>query len=366
MKIFTYLFPVVLIVFLVSSGAYAQKGPKGPTAVITARTAVQTFADQVEALGTTKANETVVITPDTSEKVSEIHFEDGQSVQKGDLLVTLDQKEEDAELKAAKAELSEARSAYSRAKELQGTRAVSKATLQERLAALKQSEAAVEVMEARIEELSITAPFDGILGLREVSVGTLVQPGDMITTIDDLSQIKVDFDVPSVFLPTLNPGIPVVGKVDAFGSREFEGVVTTVNTQIDPVTRTVRVRALLPNDDLALKPGLLMTITLFKNERDALLIPEEALIKRGDDNFVYGIEEQDGQTVARQKKIDIGGRRPGVIEVLSGLENGEQIIIHGIVKIGDGAPVIVRAVEQDADDTLDDLLAREMEKAQTE
>src|SRR5690606_8788421 len=126
-------------------------------------------------------------------------------------------------------------------------------------------------IKARLDKLIIAAPFDGILGLREVSIGALVQPGDQITTIDDLSQIKVDFEVPAVFLSALQPGLPIAGKVSAFQSREFTGEVRTVNTQVDPVTRTVRVRAVLPNPDLILKPGLLMTITLYKDQRQALL-----------------------------------------------------------------------------------------------
>ena len=116
-----------------------------------------------------------------------------------------------------------------------------------------------------------------MVGLREVSVGTLVQPSDQITTIDDISVIKVDFDVPSLFLPTLKKGLKITGKVEAFGNREFSGEVQTVNTQVDPLTRTVKVRAIIPNEDRVLKPGLLMTIDLIKNERQAIVIPEEGL-----------------------------------------------------------------------------------------
>lgn len=322
-----------------------QKGPKGPTSVIVSPATLKSFSDRVEALGTTKANESVVITPDTTEKVEHIHFDDGQNVKKGDLLLTLDKNEEEADLRAAEASLSETQSAYDRAKNLQSSNALSKGTLQERLAALRQSEAAVESMKARIDELTITAPFDGILGLREVSVGTLVQPGDMITTIDDLSQIKVDFEVPSIFLSTLKPGLPISGKVEAFGDREFIGTVRTVNTQVDPVTRTIKVRAILPNPDYALKPGLLMNITLLKNQRQAILIPEEALLKRGEKNFVYVVVKNGEKLIARQTEITIGGRQPGDVEVLSGLQPDDLVVAHGTVKVSDGAEVSIRATE---------------------
>ena len=346
-----------LMLFCVSSlPANAQKsGPQGPVPVFVTVAMTGLFADSVEALGTTKANESVVITADTAEKVAAIHFEDGQKVKKGDLLVTLDKGEEDASLNAAMAMLSEAESSYERAQALQNNKALSKGTFQERLATLKQSQAAVEEIKARIEKLDIRAPFDGVLGLRDVSVGALVQPGQRITTLDDLKEIKVDFDVPAVFLSSLKPGLPIIGRIEAFGNREFHGTVKVVDTQVDPVTRTVRARAVIPNEDGQLKPGLLMSLVLLKNQRQALLIPEEAIIKRGDDNFVFSVHEQDGKTVARQTRIRIGVRQPGRVEILSGLKEGDAVISHGLVKVRDGAEINVRA-NDDSNMPLTDLL----------
>ena len=337
--------------------AYAQKGggAKKPTPVITTTVIKSEFADYIEALATTKSNESVVVTADESEKVTAVHFEDGQIVKKGDLLVTLDKTQEEAELRAAMALTAERRNAYNRAKGLSGNSALPKATLQTRLAELKQSQADTEAIKARLKNYEVRAPFDGVLGLREISVGTLVQPGDMITTIDDLSQIKVDFSVPSVFLTALKPNLPIVGYVEAFGDREFKGVIKTINTQIDPVTRTVRVRAILPNDDGVLKPGLLMSITLSKNQRQSLLIPEEALVKRSDKNFVFSVNEKDGALIAQQKEIQLGSRQPGVVEVLSGLDEGERIVSHGVSKIRNGSAVMIRA-EENVDAPLKKLL----------
>lgn len=353
--------------FLLSlpQNAQAQKGAKGPTDVIVAPVKAQHFADQLEALGTSKANETVIITPDTAEKIAEIHFDDGQAVEKGQVLIVLDKKEEEADLRAAEATLSAARSAYNRAKELQNSSALSKGTLQDRLSALRQSEAAVESIKARLDQLTINAPFDGVLGLREVSVGTLVQPGDLITTIDDLNQIKVDFEVPALYLSALHSGLPIIGQVDAFGAREFKGEVRSINTQIDPVTRTVKIRAVLPNPEHTLKPGLLMRITLLKDARDALIIPEEALFKRGDKNYVYRAADEDGKIIARQTEIEIGGRRPGDIEVLSGLQAGDQVVAHGVVKLNDGMEISVRAIENE-NTPLDDLLKQNLSHAKNQ
>lgn len=350
--------PGMILAVLACPPALAQRGPQGPTAVIVAAVEKQKFADPIEALGTTKSNESVVITADTAEKIAEIHFTDGQAVKAGDILITLDKTEEEAELAAAEALLAERKSAYDRAKGLQESSALSKATLQERLAAMRQAESDLELIKARIAKLAVAAPFDGVLGLREVSIGTLVSPGDVITTIDDLSQIKVDFDVPSVFLNSLKPGLAVSGQVEAFGKRIFRGQVAGISTQIDPVTRTVRVRAVIPNKDLLLRPGLLMTITLLRDQREALVIPEEALIKRGDKNFVFVADQADGKLTAREQEITIGSRRPGDIEVLGGLEQGDKIVTHGTLKLINGAEITIKAEEQ-GDTPVGDLLKQE-------
>lgn len=335
-----------------------NSGAPNPTAVIVAEVVSGEFSDQVEALGTTKANESVVITADRSEKVVAVHFEDGQAVKQGALLLTLDKVQEEAELRASQAVTDETRNSYSRAQGLSGTSALPIATLQERAAQLAQAQAVTDSLKASLSSYEITAPFDGILGLRQVSVGTLVQPGDQITTIDDLSQIKIDFDVPSVYLATLKPGLPIRGTIEAFGDRQFDGVVTTVNSRVDPITRTVIVRAIIPNPDHALKPGLLMSITLYKNPRQTLLVPEEALVKRADQNYVYVVEQQQGKAIARQRSIELGARRPGTIEVLSGLSAGDKVVVQGIVKLRDGMQVSIRA-EKTGNESLSELLSQQ-------
>lgn len=340
--------------------AQAQPSGKGGGSgaalpVITAPVLRESFADRVEALGTTKANETVAITANVTEGVSEILFEDGQQVKKGDILLTLEKNEEAAELKAAQALLDERKASYKRAQNLEKQQALSTATLEERQALLRQIEGNIEAIRSRIDDRIVKAPFDGMLGLRQVSPGTLVKPGDVITTIDDLGRIKVDFDVPSVFLNNLRAGLPIEGRVEAFGDQVFEGVVSTVGTQVDPVTRTVTVRAVLPNPEMLLKPGLLMSVILFKNPRQALMIPEEALIQKEDKFFVFVVAQKNGQSVAAQKFIAIGSRLPGDVEVTQGLAQGDQVIIHGNMNLRDGQPVSIRAVKDD-NQSLDELL----------
>ncbi len=280
-------FLVFLILITTALPTIAKRpSQEGPTSVIVAPVKKIMLADRVEALGTTKSNEMALITANTAEKVTAIHFQEGQVAKTGDLLVTL-----------------------------------------------------------RLDKRAILAPFDGILGLREVSVGTLVQPGDTITTIDDISIIKIDFDVPSIFLSLLHKDMPITGKVAAFGHREFSGKIKTINTRIDPITRMIKIRAIAPNKDRILKPGLLMKIDIMTHERQALIIPEEALIKRGEKNFVYIATKIDGQLSAQETEIEIGSRIPGEIEVLSGLKRHDQVITHGLLKIRDGIEISIRAIE---------------------
>jgi len=314
-------------------------GPQRPLPVVVATVEdVSAFGDSLEALGTTLANESVTLTANATELVESIHFEDGQFVRRGDVLVLLEKQEEEAALKAAQATLDERRRAFERALELVEQQAVATATLEERRALLQEAEGRTEEIQARIRDRIVRAPFDGVLGLRQISPGTLLRPGDVITTIDDLSQIKVDFDAPSLFLAALHPGIPVEGRVAAYADEIFTGTIATVRSRVDPLTRTVTVRAILPNPDQRLRPGLLMSIRLYKNARESLLIPEGAVIQRGERSFVFAVDagDGDGPPSARNREVRLGARIPGKVEVLDGLTAGERVIIHGLMQVRDG------------------------------
>lgn len=321
------------------------KGAKGPAPIVpvTVIAAEQKgFSDAIEALGTTRANETVTLTAKLSEKVYEILFTDGQTVKKDYTLVVLDKTEEVADLAAAEASAAEARSAYNRSRDLQKQQIVSRANFEEKQAQLRQAEAQIQAIKSRIADTEIKAPFDGILGLRNVSVGALVQPGDAITTIDDLSQMKVDFDVPAIYLQQLKSGLNIIGTVEGFGDRHFEGTVSTIDTQVDSVTRAVKVRAIVPNADLALKPGLLMNVTLDLNPRQSLVVPEGAVVQQRDTSYVFIIADNNGKTAAKRVDVKRGARRLGEVEILEGLEAGQQVITSGLMSISDGAEVKVQ------------------------
>lgn len=314
------------------------------------------FSDTLEALGTTRANESVELTTNVTEFVREIRFDDGDFVKKDDILVILEKDEEEAELKSARALLDERQAAYTRARELREQQALSTATLEEREAALRQIEGEIEGIQARLRDRMIRAPFDGVLGLREISPGTLVRPGDLITTIDDLSRIKVDFDAPSIFLQALRPGLVIAGRVDAYGGEIFTGTVGTIASRVDPVTRTVAVRAILPNENQRLRPGLLMAIALEKNPRTSLLIPEGAIIQRARESFVFAVETANGQSTAVERKVELGTRVPGKVEVLAGLTANDQVIVHGLMQVRSGQTIRITGV-QNGDEPLAALLS---------
>jgi membrane fusion protein, multidrug efflux system len=227
------------------------------------------WAERVEALGTLKANESVNITANVTETISAIHFDDGQRVSEGDILVELTSVEQHALLEEAAVRAGEAERQYQRVKALVAQGAASESLLDERKRDLDTARAVLVAIESRLSDRLIKAPFDGVLGLRNVSRGTLVEPADTITTLDDDSFMKLDFTVPSVYMSALQPGLRIEARAPAYGDRTFEGVVRGVDSRVDPVTRSIQVRALIPNPERTLKPGLLMRVELLVDPRDA-------------------------------------------------------------------------------------------------
>lgn len=310
-------------------------GPGGPPAVITARVQESEFAAAVEALGTAKANEAIDITAKVSNRVTAIHFREGQVVKKGEVLLELDADEARADLQVAESALGESRSQVNRSRELALTKALSAQQMEQLEATMQANEARVAAARARLNELIIRAPFSGRVGLRNVSVGGLVGPGTVITTLDDTSVMKLDFAVPETFLQSLDVGLPVEAKSAAYTEQTFTGRVLSVGTRVDPVTRAVTVRAQVPNRDGKLKPGMFMTVRLLHGRGKTMVLPEQALVPERDKQFVFGV--RDGKAV--KTEIVVGRRRPGEVEVLQGLSVGDEVIIEGTQKVRDGVAV---------------------------
>lgn len=334
-----------------------------PTAVIVAKVQQASFEDRIEALGTLRANESVELTAAVTETVSALYFDDGQRVAADTLLVEMTSTEEHAQLEEAQSLLDEAARQYRRVQSLATQGTASQSLLDERRRELETARARLAAIESRLSDRLIKAPFAGVLGLRKISVGALVEPGDLITTLDDDTQMKLDLAVPNVYLGSLRPGLGVVATTRAYGERRFTGEVRSIDSRVDPVTRSVQVRVLLPNPERLLKPGMLMQVSLRKDPRETLVIPEAALMPLGREQYVLIASPEGDLYKVERRRIVIGSRRPGEVEVIDGLNEGDWVITEGTVRVRPGQQVDVRAVD-DGSRTLRELLQGESGTAQ--
>lgn len=359
MKRFKGLLLVACTLYMMPEPALAQGRPAGgpgSTPVIVASAYTDGFVDRVEAIGTLRANESIVLASTVTQTVSAVNFTDGQTVTRGDILVEMTSAEEKALIAQQRALVNEANRQLQRAQELSKSGAISKEVLEQRQREVSATRAGMDALQSRLENYIIIAPFDGVVGLRNVSVGALLQPGTRITTLDDVSVMKLDFAVPSVFLPNLKPGMSITAKATGF-PEDFNGEISAIDSQIDEATRSIMVRAIIPNPDGKLKPGLLMTVELLKNPRDAIGIPEAAIVPEGRKHFVFTVDETQTPPVVSRREIVIGTRRTGDLEVLSGLAAGEKVIVQGTMMVRDGSAVSVTA-EQQKGESVGDLLKR--------
>lgn len=345
----------ILIILIVFASPGFSQAPQKPTPVIVAEVEKVAYYDTVESLGTLKANESVDLASSVTELVTAVYFEDNQRVTKGTVLVKMNIAEELAELTEQQSFLQESQLQINRLTPLVKTGAASAAILDENEREAAVFRARIAAIQSRIDQRVIKAPYDGVLGLRNISVGALAQPGSLIATIDDDIIMKLDFSVPEIFIATLQTGIAIQATTDAYPNTLFKGEVYSVNSRIDTVTRSIQVRALIDNKAGLLKPGLLMQVNLQKSPRNAIVIPEEAVVVNGRDNFVSIITSDAGETSSVRRKVEIGTRKFGVVEILSGLNVGDQVLTHGALRVRPGAPVVVTAVERN-NETLKELL----------
>ena len=314
-----------------------EDAPKGqPPATVTTQVVQPVrWSDELAALGTANARESVTVTASVSQTVASVEFDSGQFVRKGQPLVTLVQGQQAAGVAEAQAALRNAEQLYERNRKLADQQLISRADLETQRTSLEAARARVATQRATVADRVIRAPFDGVLGLRLVSAGSLVTPGTAITTLDDVSQIKLDFTVPEASLGQLANGQRIAARSDAWPGQVFEGEIATIDSRIDPVSRAVKVRALVPNPDGKLRPGMLLDVGVERAARDALAIPELALQQSGAEASVYLVE---GDKV-RQVPVKIGERHPGQVEIVSGLKPGDRIVVEGTVKLRDGSRI---------------------------
>jgi len=306
------------------------------TPVVLATVEQREFTPDIEGLGTARALESVLVTARVSGRVEEIYFKEGARAKAGQPLVRLEDDEERAELKAAQAEAEQAQSRHQRMSDLHARGLVSRDQLEEQSRLLQGAQARLELARVRLGQRTIRAPFAGVLGFRQQSLGSLVQPGSPVVTLDAVDQLRVEFSVAEALLGDLAPGAAVEVRAAAWPDRRFQGKISALDTRVDEVTRAARVQALLDNRDAALKPGMLLTVRAQGRPRPALFVPEGAVAPENARQFVWRVGAGD-----KVEKIEValGARLTGSVEVRHGLAAGDRVVVEGHAQLRPGRAV---------------------------
>lgn len=314
--------------------AAAQQG--GGVVVEVEQVAVEEAVDEVTAVGTLRSNESVVIRPEISGAVTNIHFKEGVPVAEGAILFSLDDSIYRAELGEAKASLTLSQQNIERARELFQKGAGTARARDEAIARLETDRATMALNEARLAKTRLTAPFSGVIGFREVSVGDYVTAGQALVNLEDIDPIKVEFQIAERYLSVVAAGQELTATVDSYPDRVFKGEVYAINPMIDPSTRSIAIRGRIDNKDLVMRPGLFARVRLVVGRRPGtIVVAEQSIVPRGDERFIFRVV--DGK--AALTKVETGKRRAGRVEILSGLQKGDVVVIAGQQKIRDGAAV---------------------------
>jgi len=311
-------------------------GGMGQTTVTVAVVAREMLSDDVESVGTAQANESLNLTAKVSDTVTAIHFSDGAFVEQGDVLVELTNTAEAARLSEARAAEADAKRQYDRLQSLIETNLISQTDLEDVRTRWETAEARLEGVIANMDDRLIRAPFTGILGFRNISEGSLVTPNTVITTLDDISTIKLDFNVAEVYLAQLAAGQTIKANSIVYRGQAFEGIVTSVGSRVDTSTRSVQVRAEIENSAGLLRPGMLLTVDLTLNPRDAIVVPEAAVVPSQGRQYVFVVDEE---SVARRIEVELGRRRPGQVEIVSGVVPGQRVVTQGVAQVRPGSRV---------------------------
>ena len=324
-----------------ADNAKAAQAPP-PTAVDAASVKLVPLSKAITAVGSLRSDETVIVRPEVSGRISEIGFREGQRVAKGTTLVRLDQSIQRAELLQADANLALAKSRIERARELQGKGFISNQARDEAESNYKVAQAAYELSAARLTKLEIKAPFAGVVGLRMVSVGDYVREGQDVVNLEAMELLKVDFRIPEIFLKEVSVGQPLQLTLDAVPNKIYAGQVLAINPLLDANGRSIVVRAAIKNTGATLRPGMFARVSLLSSQvKNGLTIPEQALIPVGDDVFLYRVA--DGR--ALRTKVEIGQRTTGFAEIVRGLAAGDVVVIAGQPKLRDGTTVKIATID---------------------
>ena len=320
-----------------------------PATVALATATMQRLAQTVAAVGTTRARQSVEIVPEDDGRVVELLISPGQSVNRGDTLVRLDDNIDRADLAEARARVTERDQARDRVEQLIGSAAVSQATLEDTTARLAEARAQRDRAEQRFANRTITAPFSGIVGLYEIDPGAWIGEGQRITSLDDLSDVEVEFALPETLFSNVRIGQHVSARSAAFPGQSFDGQIAAIDSRIDPVSRSFRTRAIIPNPDSVLPAGMFMSLTLTLKETDVVVVPEEAVVFQAAETYVFVVLEGEANRI----RIQTGQRQNGMIEVTQGLENGADIIVRGLQRVKDGRAIRVLGKDETAPSDVD-------------
>lgn len=340
---------VVAAVFKIAfgdGGAGDGKGPRGPGAgrgQVVAEVVAQRreFADQIRVLGVARGRRSVNITSNTTQLVTQVMFADGQAVAAGTPLVELQAREEDADLIRTRAQLENAQREYDRYRILAERGVAPRVMAETAETALKTAQAGVAAAESRRGDRILRAPFAGVLGLTSVTPGTLISPGSVITTLDDISGVRVDFPLPERYLGVLPVGAPLTATTDAFPGEEFNGRIALLDTRVNEQTRAIIARAEFPNPGNRIRPGMMMRVAVHQGRRQSLAVPEAAVQYEGQGAFVYRIARGETGATAQRVEVQTGAVEGGYVEIVSGLANNDHIVASGLNRIQPGAPVSV-------------------------
>jgi membrane fusion protein (multidrug efflux system) len=293
---------------------------------------------QVEAVGSTLAHQAVDVVSLVSGRVVEIGFTPGQKVTTGDILVRLDDGAQRAQVDEAAAGVDEARLAVERARKLKVSGTVTQAVIDKLETAIRAKQARLVLMERQLADRMIRAPFNGVVGLRQFHVGARIDSDTVLTTLDDLSEIEINFAIPEIHFARVHLGQRVSATSLAFRDQLFDGQITSIDTRIQEVSRSFRVRAILPNPGGELPAGMFMHVSILVGEDQAILIPEEAVIAEGQRTFVFTVKDE----VAKRRNVVLGQRADGRVAVVDGLAADEVVVRMGHQRLRDGSKVRIK------------------------
>ncbi len=323
-------------------------GMGGPAQVNVVGAQNKTFVDAIDVIGVAKGRQSVTLTAATTQLVDKVRFSDGQSVPKGAVLVELKATEQSAGIAQAQARLMQAQRDYDRWKQLATQGYASKTALDQREATYLAAKADVDAARAREGDRMIRAPFAGVVGLSDIAPGALVNPGAAIVTLDDISSVRVDFEVPDRYLASIREGQPITARIDAYPGQVIQGRIQKLDTRIDERTRAITARAEFPNPDRKLKPGMMLRVAIAQGQRQVVAAPEAAVSVQGDSAFVFVVTGQGEQARTEQRPVLTGVRQDGFVEIRDGLRAGEQIVADGLNKIQPGQPIRIMASQKGA------------------